>query len=311
MIENEQINKIDFKPFTLQNRSLYESYLFSEGERGSEFSFANLYLWGQQSFSVVHGHIVLFSRFGSRTFYPYPLGIGDKREVLNAVIADAKAKGIPCRITGLNSSSKHIIEELYPGKFHFHSDEGNFDYVYSIDDLADLKGKKYHGKRNHLNRFFEAHPNYTTRPIDENNIHTVKQFTEDWFKTKLAEAPDADFHMEQAALCKAFRDFKDLGMDGLVLLDGEKVLGFTLASHLSEDTLDVHFEKARSDIQGAYSAVNYEFARLVRNKYPNIRYIDREEDMGIEGLRKAKQSYYPHHMVKKFTACLLEDGYGH
>ena len=76
---------------------------------------------------------------------------------------------------------------------------------------------------------------------------------------------------------------------------------------MSEDTFDIHFEKACSDIQGAYAAVNYEFARYIRNKYPNIRYLDREEDMGIEGLRKAKQSYHPHHMVEKYVACLLED----
>lgn len=309
MIKTQLTKKIDFAPITLQDKSLFESYLSSENRHGCEFSFTNLYLWGRQRFAVLHGHIVLFSQFDHRTCYPYPIGNGDKREVLDAIIADSKARGIPCRITGLDTLARQTVEALYPDKFRFHSDEGSYDYVYSIDDLAYLKGKKYHGKRNHLNRFFEAFPNYTVQPIGEDNISKVKQFVEDWYSTRLAENPNGDFHMEQAALAKAFRDHRDLGMEGLVLLDGEDVLAFTLASRLSEDTFDVHFEKARSDIQGAYPAINYEFARYVRNKYPSVCYLDREEDMGIEGLRKAKQSYHPHHMVEKCWACLLEDGY--
>lgn len=309
MTGTQLINKIDFVPITLQDKSSYESYLSSENERGCEFSFANLYLWGQLRLAVLHGHIVLFSQFDRRTVYPYPIGNGDKRKVLDAIIADAKARGIQCRITGLGTSERQTVEALFPGKFRFHSDEGSYDYVYSIDDLAELKGKKYHGKRNHLKRFFEAFPNYTVQPIGEDNINKVKQFAEDWYRTRLAENPNADFHMEQTALGKAIRDYRELGMEGLILLDGEEVLAFTLASRLSEDTFDVHFEKARSDIQGAYPAINYEFARYVRNKYSDIRFMNREDDMGLEGLRKAKQSYHPHHMIKKYWACFLEDGY--
>ncbi len=309
MIITQNVNKIDFAPITLGDKSLYESYLSRENGRGCEFSFANLYLWGRQNFAVLHNHIVLFSQFDRRTCYPYPLGSGDKKEVLDAIIADAKARGILCNITGLNDSAKESIEALYPGKFRFHCDEGSHDYVYSIDDLADLKGKKYHGKRNHLKRFFEAFPNCTAVPIGQDNISKVCEFAEDWYKAKLVENPDSDFHMEQVALRKAFRDYRGIGMEGLVLLSGEEILAFTLASRLAEDTLDVHFEKARSDIQGAYAAINCEFARYIRDKYPNIRYLNREEDMGIEGLRKAKQSYHPHHRIKKYWASLLEDGY--
>ena len=98
-------------------------------------------------------------------------------------------------------------------------------------------------------------------------------------------------------------------MEGLLLRDGERVLALTLGSFLSEDTFDVQFEKARADAQGAYPAINQGFARYLRDKYPHLRYLDREEDMGLEGLRRAKQSYHPHHMAKKCWACLLEDGY--
>ena len=308
-MKTELLSKIEFMPFTLAHKELYESYLAREGERGCEFSFANLYLWGRQCFAEAHGHILLFSQFSRRSVYPYPLGTGDKRAALDAIMADAAARGIPCRITGLGEEAKETIEALYPKKFRFHADEGSFDYVYDINDLADLKGKKYHAKRNHLNRFAEAFPDSDVEPLDESNVHAARQMANAWYEERLADNPNADFHMERAALEKAFRDFRALRLEGLILKNGDEVLAFTLASRLAADTFDVHFEKARTDVQGAYTAINCELARYLREKYPSTRYLDREEDMGLEGLRRAKQSYYPHHMIKKYWACLLEDGY--
>ena len=309
MMETKQLTKIDFSPFTPEDKALYENYLAGETERGCEFSFANLYLWGRQSFAVLEDQIVLFSQFDRRSVYPYPLGVGEKKEVLDRIIEDARARGIPCRITGLGETAKQTLETLYPGQFRFHSDEGSFDYVYDIDDLADLKGKRYHGKRNHLNRFVEAFPHYTVEPLGNHSLARVRDMLRSWYDTRLAENPDADFQMEQAALEKALRDYRRLDLVGLVLLDGERVLAVTLASRLSADTFDVHFEKALSDVQGAYAAINRELARYIRDRFPSVRYLNREEDMGLEGLRRAKQSYYPHHMVKKYWACLREDGY--
>ncbi|MBO4980116.1 MAG: DUF2156 domain-containing protein [Clostridia bacterium] len=309
MMKTETLEKIEFKHFTLEDKARYEAYLAAETGRGCEFSFANLYLWGRQSFAEVHGHIVLFSQFNRRSVYPYPLGAGDKKAALDAIIADAEARGIPCRITGLSETAKQTLEALYPGRFRFHADEDSFDYVYDINDLADLKGKKYHGKRNHLHRFAENYPSYRAEPMDGSNISAARQMADLWYEKRLSENPDADFHMERAALERAFRDFGALEMEGMLLKNGDEVLAITLASRLTTDTFDVHFEKAHADIQGAYPAINCEFAKYIRAKYPSVRYLDREEDMGLEGLRRAKQSYYPHHMVKKYWACLLEDGY--
>ena len=309
MIDTKPTTMIDFHPVTIEDKPLYEKLMSRENERGCEFTFANLYLWGRQSAALLHGHIVLFSQFDRRSVYPYPIGDDDKQPVLDAIIEDAKARGIPCRITGLGTTARQVLEELYPNRFRFHCDEGSFDYVYSIDDLADLGGKKYHAKRNHLNRFREAFPNYTTEPICRKNLSAAKQMTENWYKKRLEENPNGDFHMERAALEKAFSHFSELGMEGLLLRNGEDVLAVTLGSRMSNDTFDVHFEKARADVQGAYTAINREFACYIRSKYPDVRFLNREEDMGLEGLRKAKLSYYPHHRVEKCWGCLLEDGY--
>lgn len=300
---------IDFQPLTLEDRAHFEKYLLDGTERGCEFSFANLYLWGRQRAAEVEGHLVLFSQFSRRSVYPYPVGTGDKTAVLEALMADAKERGIPCRITGLNQENMALIEEKFPGQFRFHCDRDSYDYIYDINDLADLKGRKYQKKRNHFNRFRDAYPYYTVEALSDENVEAVKALTDRWYAKKQEEDPQGDYHMERAALSKALKHYRELGMDGLVLRDGADVLAFTLGSPLSPDTFDVHFEKALPDVEGAYPVINCEFARYLREKYPNLQFLNREDDLGIEGLRKAKLSYYPHHLVEKCWACLLEDGY--
>lgn len=300
---------IDFKPITLDYKQIYEQYLQNGEEHGCEYSFANLFLWGRQQAALLHDHIVLFSQYNRRTVYPFPVGSGDKKTVLDAIIADSKERGIPCRITSLIPEAEQLLEELYPDMFIFHSDRDFFDYVYDIDNLAALKGSKYHKKRNHYNRFRDTFPEYTIQPIREDNIPQVKEMVNQWYEKKLEDNPDADFTMEQIAIEKALKHFKELGMDGIILLNGETILAMTMGSHLSPDTMDIHFEKARWDADGAYAAINCEFAKYLRDKYPELRFLNREDDMGLEGLRKAKERYYPHHMVEKSWAHLREDGY--
>ena len=312
MMNQNTVQKIEFRPFSLADKENYERYLFREEGRGCEFSFANFYLWGRQSFCEVDGQILLFSQFDRRSVYPYPLGENApeaKKMAINAIIDDAHARGISCRITGLSTKDRAMIEALYPNRFLFHCDEGSFDYVYDIDDLAELAGKKYHAKRNHLNRFREAFPNAVARRIDDALAPAVRSFVKEWYETKLSENPNGDFRMEEIAIERALRDREALGLEGLTIMDGDRVLAMTIGSRLSNDTFDIHFEKAISDVQGAYGAINCEFACYLREKYPDIKYLDREEDMGLEGLRKAKKSYYPHHMIEKCWAHLLEEGY--
>ena len=300
---------IDFHKIDLTHKAEYETCLFAGPNRGCEYSFANLYLWGRQRFAVIHDHVVLFSQFSRRTVYPYPVGAGDKKPVLDAIMQDAAGRGIPCRITGLNQQDITLLEHLYPGLFRFHCDRDSYDYVYDINDLADLKGRKYQKKRNHFNRFRESFPYYTAQPLSRELLPQVRQMVEQWYEDRLREDPSGDYHMEKAAIRKALDQYEELGLEGLVILDGEQVLAMTLGSPLSDDTFDIHFEKARQDVQEAYPVINCEFARYLRQKYPRVKYLNREDDLGLEGLRKAKLSYYPHHLVEKCWACLLEEGY--
>ena len=300
---------LEFKRITLEDKALYQRYLLDGQERGCEYSFYNLYLWGRQNATILHDHMIIFSQFNQKSVYPYPVGTGDKKAALDAIIADARERGISCRITSLDCEAKQTLENLYPGMFRFHCDQGSHDYVYDINDLADLPGRKYQKKRNHCNRFKTDNPNYTVEPLNEANLPQVKEMIDNWYQEKLAENPDADYLMEQTALYKALRHFHESDMEGLVLFIEGEVIAVTLGSRLTPNTIDVQFEKAKGEINGAYAIINQEFARYIRDKYPEIEFLNREEDMGIEGLRIAKQRYFPHHMVVKCWAHLVEEDY--
>lgn len=300
---------IDFQPIHPEDLEKYNPYLHSGKSRGCEYSFANLYLWGRQKAAVIEGQMVLFSQFNRKSVYPYPAGSGDKKPALEAIIRDAQERGIPCRITGLDNEDIAEMEGLFPGQFRFHCDRDFYDYVYAIDDLADLKGRKYQRKRNHYNRFRDTYPYYTIEPITEENIPQVKQMLEDWYAQRLEADPNGDYYMEQAAIYKALRYYRQLGLEGVVLVNEDRILAMTMGSRLSPDTFDIHFEKACAEAETAYTVINCEFARYLRARYPEVQFLNREDDLGLEGLRKAKLSYYPHHLVEKCWACLLEDGY--
>lgn len=299
---------IDFMPLELSQKDEFDRFLQNCGERGCEYNFANLYLWGRQKIAFHEGNLAFFSQFNRKSVYPFPLG-DNLKPTLDAIIHDAKMRGIPCRLTSLNQDECALLEKLYPGMFRYHFDRDGFDYVYSIDDLASLSGRKYQRKRNHFNRFRQAHPDYSVAPITDENTPEVSQLLDTWYAQRLAADPHSDFHMERSALKKALQYRKALGMEGLVLQNEGKLLAMTLGSPLSEATFDVQFEKALEEADGAYPAINCEFARYLKEKYPALQFLNREEDMGLEGLRKAKLSYNPHHFVEKNWACLLEDGY--
>ena len=304
MIELIHREKIEFQSIRPSDRAIFEQFAGQEQGRGCECTFANLYMWGEQSLAVYAEHLTLLSVFGRRIVYPFPFGEGEKRGVIEALMADARERGIPFCLSSITQASKQEIERLYPDYFVFTADEGSFDYVYDINDLADLPGKRYHAKRTHINRFKEAHPHYTVSPLLGQELFAVREMADAWYAAR-ADAEDS-FHGEKRALKRALDAYEELALEGLVLKDGNEVLAFTLGSRMSFDTFDVHFEKARADVQGAYPVINQAFASYIRQKHPEITYLDREEDMGIEGLRRAKRSYYPHHMIEKFYARLKE-----
>ena len=298
---------IDFQRVNLFHKDWYNPILMAASERGCEYSFANIYLWGLQNVTFLHDCVVRFSHFYGRSAYPYPIGNGDKQAVIREILQDAKDRGIPCRIIGITEYDKEELEQLFPGKFYFKADRDSFDYVYDINDLADLRGRKFQGKRNHFNRFCAEHPDHQAVPMTCDMMPKAKKFIESWYARRREADPNGDYLLESVALARLFNHCGELDMEGLVLMDGDEILAITIGSRLSPDTFDVHFEKAKEGVPGAYNAINCHFARYLRLKYPEVRFLNREEDMGLEGLRSAKLSYRPHHMVEKYWAVVRED----
>lgn len=298
---------LKFENLTLQNRPVWESYLKYSHHKGCEYNFVNLYLWGRQKATVVEDFLVFFSQFDQKSVYLYPSGKGDIKVPIAAILDHAARRDIPCRITGLLVQDCDTLEAAFPGRFQFHCDRSSFDYVYRTEALVTLKGRKFQKKRNHLNRFRSEYPNHRFAPITKENCAQVSAFCDAWFAARLKADPHQDFLLEQTALNRALRHFEELGLLGLALYDGDDLLAVILGSVMSENTVDVHFEKALLPQDGVYAAINQGFAAYVQQTLPHILYLNREDDMGLPGLRQAKLSYTPDHMVEKYWAKALED----
>lgn len=296
---------IPFQKIDPRQREAYMPYLNAGCSRGCEYSFANLNMWGRQRAAILGDYLVLFSQFERKSVYPYPRGCGDIQPVLDAIIHDAGARGIPCRISSMSAGECDVLERLYPGKFYFHTDRDNYDYVYKVEDLALLKGKRYQSKRNFVNRFWANHPDCQVLPLEESTLPAARQLLDEWYLSRVT-AP-GDFHLEQVAIQRGFDKMDALGLEGIVLMEDGKALAMAMGSFLCDTTFDIHFEKAADGVDGAYAAINQSFAKHLMDKYPQLCWLNREDDLGIEGLRKAKLSYHPDHLVEKYWARLWED----
>lgn len=298
---------IQFFTPELTDRDLVDSYFLPSGYRCCEYAFTNIFAWRD----AFHEEIAAYAGYltvrcaGPRYFWP--TGKGDIRPMLQALELDAKAQGKPLSFYSLTEEEKDRLEQLYPGKFTFTLARDGFDYCYDIDRLADLTGKKLHAKRNHIHRFEEHYPDWTVEEISAENLPECIQLNQDWEDAAAAAGhEDWNAHEGCEALRRCLIHQQELGLEGLLLRAGGKPVAFTAGKSLGGDTYDVFFEKAYSEVQGAYPMINREFARWIRKNHPEIRYLNREDDMGEENLRKAKLSYHPDLLLEKYIAELKE-----
>ena len=280
---------LPFKKPTIEDRPWIQEIYECSGYRGAEYTFANLYLWSYFYGEVCQHKGFLCQRLNFKDIhqYIYPAGCGDPKEVLDLLWQDSHAKGWPFVVRSLTEETMARLQALYPGKFTYEENRNAFDYLYEIETLTELKGKKYQAKRNHINRFLENNPDWYTEIITADNRDVCMALAEKWYETHEDAA-------DKRALEKAFAHYDELCFEGIILYaaPGQPV-AFSMGNRISRDTFDVNFEKAFAEVQGAYPLINREFARFVRDNHPDIRYLNREDDMGVEGLRKAKESYHP------------------
>ena len=299
---------IDFRTPQPSDKAWVDALLAQADYRGCDYNFTNLFVWSRaygQEIARVDGFLVthLCGRMGCS--YMYPAGSGDLAAAIDILAREADERRQPLRLVCLTTRQMEELDRLMPGRFAYEADRDGFDYLYDIDRLADLTGRKLHAKRNHINRFMDNNPSWVYEEITPQTLPECLEMDKEWYRRSMVRegaAEERDLGDEGIALRTAMDHYHALGLEGgLIRVYGE-VVAFTMGDRLNSDTYDVHFEKAYGELQGAYAMINREFARWVRAKHPNVRYLNREDDMGVEGLRKAKESYYPDRMVEKYAA---------
>jgi hypothetical protein len=196
------------------------------------------------------------------------------------------------------SQMRDIFEEAFPNKeLHFEADRPNYDYVYDTKELIELSGKKFHGKRNHLNYFLNNYE-YEYREITEDMADDAMRFIREFNERKNLQDPHERelLEMEEEAMEDVFLNLSAVGyLTGAIFID-DHLQALSIGGKLGNKTITVHVEKANIEYRGLYQAINNEF---VKHMASNVKLINREEDMGIPGLRKAKLSYNPVKMIEK------------
>ena len=301
---------IKFHYATLDDKARIDELLHNSNERGCEYSFTNLFAWSapyQLQVASVEGCLTTHMTGVIGPCYLYPVG-GDTKAAILALAQDAAERGEPLRLGCLSAERRDELESFFPGCFEFNEDRDGFDYLYDIQRLATLTGKKLHGKRNHINKFLAEYPDWSTEPITMENLAECLKMNDAWHRENEGYDGEDTFEEDGDALIRSMAHYEQMGLDGLLLRAGGKVVAFTMGEQMgAEDTYDVHFEKAFAEVPGAYPRINREFARWVQEHYPEVRYLNREDDMGVEGLRQAKKSYYPDLLLEKYSAVLKKE----
>lgn len=289
---------INWKEVELNDRDQINSLICASGCHSADYCFANLYIWREE-----YKPLIFFN--GSRLLvgnpewkmYAYPKGDGDVAPSIELLLDEAHSHGDKLVIRGLTDKTLDEFLPLYGDRFEITEDRDDADYIYSADKLCNLPGRHLSSKRNHINRF-EKNGDWKFKRITPELFDTARNFISKFYEEK----DDPTLASEAIAIEEMFANYDALGfLGGLLYQNGEPV-AFTAGTRLDNEVFDVHFEKALPTVEGAYTMINREFARLVVSEFPEIGAFNREEDMGLAGLRKAKLSYHPDILLMKYYA---------
>ncbi len=266
---------------------------------GADYVFGSLFIWNNTYNSKICMYKNFFLRFYDgkhEKTYGFPVGEGNLSEIINELINDAKERNIEFKMFGLTKPMIQKLKNIFPYKFEFELRKDMADYIYASEDLCFLNGKKFHSKRNHISKFKKLY-NWSYHNISENNLNLCEDFANYWFKQQLNKNLDG----EKLALVNTFKNYKKLNFLGGYISVDNKIVALTIGEEINNNIFDIHFEKANTDYIGSYATINKEFAFRNLQQY---KYINREEDMGLEGLRKSKLSYNPVFLLDRYVASL-------
>lgn len=287
----------DFKPVELNDKHLFQDYLAKDPPLTSELTFTNLFMWrkcNQTLWKEEEGCLLIILRPDDKQpFGLPPFGPGDKAAALEKLAAYLTKVSTEPSIARVEKSfaDRYVDEDRYS----IVEDRDQSDYVYLAQNLIQLPGKRFHKKKNHVNKFVKNH-DFEYRKLDETVLKNFMDLQEDWCELRDCES-NQDLSDENVAVYEALLHHQDLDFLGGAILIDSKVEAFALGEMLNENTAVIHIEKANPDIPGLYAAINQRFSL---EEWSQIEYVNREQDLGVPGLRKAKLSYHPDHLVDKF-----------
>lgn len=292
---------IDFKSVTPADREVLTSYIFPGERRDSNLSFASICCWqflNCSSFAVIEGQLVLRFCFPEdKTVYTLPAGEKAVQKVIPILARQAKQEDLPLYLYGIVPDMYKELEEIFPDVFEYRTERDHFDYLYLKKDLAALSGKDYQTKRNHANKFRKTY-SFCYTPMTAEMVPDCLEMYDLWCNDRRCDE-DESLEYERQALKYGLAHFNELNLTGGVLRVDGKIIAFTFGAPVNRDTFCVHAEKALAAYDGGYNVINQEFACHLPECYI---YLNREEDLGLEGLRKAKLSYRPVLLLEKGLA---------
>ncbi|MBR4904065.1 MAG: DUF2156 domain-containing protein [Selenomonadaceae bacterium] len=302
------MDNINLQKLTCKDKAIFDEFYGSRYCESAQYTFTNLYMWRDMlnlHWAAEDGVLYVITHWKGKTAAWQPVGAQNKlQDAISNIIRYFEEQNQEIFFVGLEKSFADELARYPDAKFNISADRNNFDYVYLAQDLINLSGRKFHGKKNHLNAFKKEYPDAKYLPITEEIIPQCREQLNIWYETHKRANPDDEFiFYERAAIHEIFDHFDAFKLKGGAILIDNKVVAFTFGEKLNSDTAVIHVEKADPNIRGIYVAINQSF---VENEWADMIYINREEDMGIDGLRKAKNSYRPIKMIEKFNATLAK-----
>lgn len=288
---------LKFKEVSLDDKDIIDSFVRKEGFRSCDGAFTNYYVWHKAFktfWCIEDGFLIIKARRYGEDFFLPPIG-GRDEDLLTIMhkIMDEN-NGSLC-MHGVVREHKERIAKVMP-EMEFAEARDDWDYVYLQEKLATLSGRKLHGQKNHYNAFIKEHPDFTYEDITPENIEECLALGNAWCDERVVEDPSIE--EEREALTESIKNFKELGLRGGCLRWDGRVQAFSYGTKINSDTAVIHVEKAVRGVRGAYIAMTKEFAA---HAWTDVKYLNREEDMGMPGLRKAKLDLKPEFMIEKFN----------
>ena len=287
---------LEFKNIEIDDADIFKKYINNEGELSCENTFTNLLIWqsAYDNMMAVYDDILFIkSGKGDEEIFALPFGKNLSRGM--EILKEYCGGKMPTLWVSEGAQFDSFLK-LYGGQYEISEVRENFDYIYNTEDLSELSGKKYHGKRNHISAFSKKY-DWKYIKLNSENIERVKMCSDEWyFENGFRE--DFEMHHEKRGIEVILDNIDTLGIKGGAIEVEGKVVAFTLGTPINKKIFNVHIEKALGEFGGAYTLINREF---VKNELAEYELVNREDDLGLEGLRKAKLSYKPCILLKKFV----------